>query len=213
VGRPPVLDRARVVRRVRERAAAHPRVLVGVTGPPGAGKSTFAERLAGELSAAGLPAVHVPMDGFHLANAVLDRLGRRDRKGAPDTFDADGYVALLRRLRDEPWRTVYAPRFHREIEESFAAEIAVDPQVRVVVTEGNYLLLDSGGWEPVRGLLDEVWYLLLPEERRLDRLVRRHQAGGRSPEQARAWAYGNDQRNADLVAATLPRADALVAVD
>lgn len=209
----PVLDRAHVLRRVREHTRNRRRVLVGVSGAPGAGKSTFATWLVAQLSKGGLPSVHVPMDGFHLANSVLDRLGRRDRKGAPDTFDAAGYVTLLRRLREEAEHTVYAPMFHRDLEESFAAEIAVEPEVRVVVTEGNYLLLDTGPWAQVRDLLDEVWYLQVPEEQRLDRLVRRHAAAGRSPAEARAWAYGSDQRNAELVAGTASRADAVVRID
>jgi pantothenate kinase len=150
------------------------------------------------------------MDGFHLANATLDRLGRADRKGAPDTFDAAGYVATLRRIR-AGGEVVYAPRFHREIEESYAAELAVDPTTaRLVVTEGNYLLLDEPPWSPVRGLLDACWYVAVDEALRLRRLVNRHLGYGRPPAVAHAWAYGSDQRNADLVARTRPAADAVV---
>ena len=132
------------------------RCLLGLTGVPGAGKSTLAARLAAH---AGASAIAVPMDGFHLANAELARLGRRERKGAPDTFDAAGYVALLRRLRDPVvGEVVYAPAFHREIEEAIAGEIAVPADVPLVITEGNYLLL-NGPWAAVRPLLDEVWFV------------------------------------------------------
>lgn len=193
-------------------AAGRERVLVGLTGAPAVGKSTVAEWLCQRLTSDGLPATCVPMDGFHLANSVLERLGRRDRKGAPDTFDAHGYVALLARLRAETGHTVYAPRFHREIEESYAGEIVVAPDVRVVVTEGNYLLVDAEPWRGVRPALDAVWYLSTDEDTRMERLVRRHIAGGKPPDLAREWAYGSDQRNAELIAATKHRADGEVYV-
>lgn len=154
------------------------------------------------------------MDGFHLSNEVLAALGRRDRKGAPDTFDAAGYAALLRRLReadgDATGETVYAPRFHREIEESFAAEIALGPGTDLVLTEGNYLLLPTPPWSRVRPLLDEVWYVDPGEQARLRRLVERHVAYGKSPDEASAWAHGTDQRNALLVARTREAADLVV---
>lgn len=181
--------------------------ILGIVGPPGAGKSTLAERV---VAALGASACLLPMDGFHLANATLDRLGRADRKGAPDTFDAAGYVATLRRIR-AGGEVVYAPRFHREIEESYAAELAVDPATaRLVVTEGNYLLLDEPPWSPVRGLLDTCWYVAVDEALRLRRLVNRHLGYGRPPALAHAWAHGSDQRNADLVARTRRAADAVV---
>ncbi|WP_420829819.1 nucleoside/nucleotide kinase family protein [Actinocatenispora thailandica] len=181
--------------------------VLGIVGAPGAGKTTLAERIVAEL---GDPACLLPMDGFHLANATLARLGRADRKGAPDTFDAAGYVATLRRIR-AGGETVYAPRFHREVEESYAAELTVDPATtRLVVTEGNYLLLTEPPWSPVRGLLDACWYVTVDEALRRRRLVDRHRRYGRSPAAARAWAHGSDQRNADLIAATRPAADAVV---
>jgi pantothenate kinase len=154
-----------------------------------------------------LAAGYLPMDGFHLANTVLAALGRADRKGAPDTFDADGYVTTLRRVATELDRPVYAPRFHREIEESYAAEIVIGPGIRVVVTEGNYLLVDEPPWREVRTLLDAVWYVTVPESVRLDRLVRRRVGLGQPVAQARTWATGSDQRNADLVGTTRSRAD------
>ncbi len=137
------------------------RAILGIAGPPGSGKSTLAAHLVRELNGTGEPWVaHVPMDGFHLADAELDRLGRRDRKGAPDTFDAAGYAALLERLREERTETdgdiVYAPGFERVLEQPVAGALPVPPAARLVVTEGNYLLLDSGAWARVRPRLDEV---------------------------------------------------------
>ncbi|ROS76822.1 nucleoside/nucleotide kinase family protein [Cellulomonas sp. PhB143] len=190
------------------------RVLVGVVGAPGAGKSTLASAVADEL-VEGAPArparraVVVPMDGFHLADAELVRLGRRDRKGAPDTFDAEGFVALLRRLREDAPGPVYAPEFRREVEDPVAGAVRVDREVRVVVVEGNYLLLGER-WAPVRDLLDETWFVDLPDDVRRARLVARHTAHGKAPGDAKAWVLGPDETNARLVAATRERADVVV---
>ena len=198
--------------RARALPAGGRRAVLGIAGSPGAGKTTLAERLVRELNGAGEPwAAHVPMDGFHLADAELDRLGRRDRKGAPDTFDAAGYAALLGRLREEDGDgTVYAPGFERVLEQPLAGAVPVPPSARLVVTEGNYLLLETGAWQRVRSRLDEVWFCGLTEAERIRRLVARHERFGKSPEQARAWALGPDQANADLVAATRHRADLVV---
>ncbi len=185
--------------------------MLGITGSPGAGKTTLAESLVRELNGDGSPWVaHVPMDGFHLADAELDRLGCRDRKGAPDTFDAAGYAALLRRLRDDTADVVYAPGFERVLEQPIAGAIPVPPTARLVVTEGNYLLLDTGAWARVRPHLDEVWFCELDEEERVRRLVARHEEFGKDHEAAVAWVERSDQRNAGLVAATRERADLVV---
>ncbi|MDN0197836.1 nucleoside/nucleotide kinase family protein [Streptomyces sp. S.PNR 29] len=203
-----LLARARALPRDGRRA------VLGIAGSPGAGKSTLAEALVRELNAGGEPWVaHVPMDGFHLADAELDRLGRLDRKGAPDTFDAAGYAALLRRLREEAYGdVVYAPGFERVLEQPIAGAIAVPPTARLVVTEGNYLLLDSGAWARVRPQLDEVWFCELDEQERIRRLVARHEEFGKSHEEAVAWVLRSDQRNAELVATTRNRADLVVPV-
>ncbi|MEV7796048.1 nucleoside/nucleotide kinase family protein [Streptomyces sp. NPDC087512] len=188
------------------------RAILGIAGSPGAGKSTLAEALVRELNGTGGAwAAHVPMDGFHLADAELERLGRRDRKGAPDTFDAAGYAALLRRLREEGnGDTVYAPGFERVLEQPLSGALPVPPEARLVVTEGNYLLLGTGAWARVRSCLDEVWFCEVPEEERVRRLVARHEEFGKSHEDAVAWVLGTDQRNAHLVAATGRHADLVV---
>lgn len=197
--------------RARSLAEGGPRALLGITGSPGAGKSTLAEHLVRTLNGAGEPWVaHVPMDGFHLADAELDRLGRRDRKGAPDTFDAAGYAALLGRLRQERDEVVYAPGFERVLEQPLAGAVPVPPSARLVVTEGNYLLLGTGPWARVRRQLDEVWFCELDEPERVRRLVARHEEFGKDHDTAVAWVLGSDQRNADLVAATRDRADLIV---
>ena len=199
-----------LVDRARRLAIPKGRSILGITGAPGSGKGTVARKVCQALGPA---AVVVPMDGFHLANAELVRLGRRDRKGAPDTFDVDGYLCLLRRIRRQADRTVYAPDFRREIEEAVAGAVPVLPEVPLVITEGNYLLLDTGPWAGVRGLLDEVWFLRPNDTLRKERLIGRHIQYGKTPEAAREWVLRNDEANTALVEATASRADLVVTGD
>ena len=179
--------------------------MVGLTGPPGVGKTTYAVRLAAELGG-----VHLPMDGFHLADVALDALGLRDRKGATETFDAWGYAALLARLRVRPEEVVWAPAFERDLEQPLAGAIPIGPEADVVVTEGNYLLLDEPGWRAARAQLDEVWFLDLDDEVRRERLVERHERFGKTREEALAWVARVDDANAALVARTRAQADRVV---
>ena len=192
-----------LVERARELAAGPGRRVLGIAGGPGAGKSTLADALAGPGT------VVVGMDGWHLANSTLERLGRLDRKGAPDTFDAAGYVAFLERFRaggDPLW----APEYRRSVEESIGGAIEISPETTLLVTEGNYLLLDATPWDRIRGLLDEAWFLRPDEAVRRDRLIARHVAVGRTHDEAVARADGSDAANATLIAATAPRADRVV---
>jgi pantothenate kinase len=191
--------------RVRELLKDGQRKLVGLVGPPGAGKSTLA--LALQHAFADISQV-VTMDGYHLANVELRRLGRAERKGAPDTFDSAGYAAMLQRLRHQcPDEIVYAPEFRREIEEPVAGAIPVFPQTRLVITEGNYLLLESGHWASVAALLDEVWYVDIDDSLRTNRLTQRHEQFGRSRQDAMEWVSGTDEPNARLIATTRPSAN------
>ena len=183
------------------------RCLLGIAGAPGAGKSTLASELLGLLEP---DAVVVGMDGFHLANRVLVEHGLLERKGAPETFDAAGFRILLSRLRTNDDEVVYAPEFHREIEEPIAGAVAVPRTVTIVIVEGNYLLLDDGPWRGVRDLFDEVWYLDMDGRTRRDRLLRRHVAFGKSREDAVRWIRDSDERNAALVEATAGSADKVV---
>ena len=191
------------------------RLVLGITGPPAAGKSTAADRLHGWATAAGVRAVVVPMDGFHLAQSVLQARGTADVKGAPHTFDATGYGDLLRRVSaqsaGEP--TVWAPRFDRTLEDPIAGSIGIEPEDRLIITEGNYLLLSQDPWQTARAHLDECWYLQLPDDVRRERLTRRHEDFGRSPQEAAQRALGSDEVNARLVAASRQGADLVVRAD
>ncbi|MFF8277236.1 nucleoside/nucleotide kinase family protein [Streptomyces lateritius] len=199
---------AELTARARLLAVPGRRRILGIAGAPGAGKSTLAARLVDRLDGR---AALVPMDGFHLAQSELARLGRAGRKGAPDTFDAAGYTALLARLRTpEPGTTVYAPAFDRTLEEPVAGVIPVPPDVPLVVTEGNYLLHDEGPWAGVLPLLDEAWYLEPDDGLRMSRLVERHVRFGKERAQAERWVRDSDEANARLVARGRDRAHLVV---
>jgi pantothenate kinase len=195
-----LLDRARAL-------MGRGRAVLGITGAPGAGKSLLADRV---VDALGDEAVVVPMDGFHLHDEELARLGRSERKGAPDTFDVGGYLSLLQRLvrRDED--VVYAPDFRRTIDEPVAASLAVPAALPVIITEGNYLLSSDPRWQQVRAQLDEVWFIDTPHELRLARLVERHMFYGMDRAAAEAWANGPDAANARLIEATRSCADRII---
>jgi len=197
-----LVDRARGLARDGRRA------VLGIVGAPAAGKTTLAQELVRAIAGDGV--AHVPMDGFHLADVELARLGLLDRKGAPDTFDALGYAALLRRLHEDRDDMIYAPGFERVIEQPIAGAIPVPRAARLIVSEGNYLLVDDPRWATVRPLVDEVWYVDLDRPERLRRLIERHMRFGKDEPSAIAWATGTDELNAAVIAATRARADLII---
>jgi pantothenate kinase len=172
------------------------RVLVALAGAPGAGKSTLAADLAAAL---GPVAAVVPMDGYHLDNAILDARGRRFAKGSPDTFDVAGFAAMLRRLKAED--EVIIPVFDRDIDLSRGSARLIGPEVRIAVVEGNYLLLRDPPWNSLTGLWDLTVFLDVPEAELERRLVARWLHHGLGPAAARHRAEANDLPNARLVVA------------
>ncbi len=198
-----------LVERARALIATGERRLLGITGAPGSGKSTLGAALA---EAMGGDAVLVGLDGFHLSNQELRRLGRADRKGAPDTFDVGGYVAVLERLRRQAEPVIYAPVFDRGIEESTAAALPVPAEAPLVIIEGNYLLVREHGWVGARRFLDEVWFVDIEPGLRRQRLVARRQSFGHSATAAAAWVETVDEHNAALVEETAHAATLLVTV-
>ena len=192
--------------RLQALLAGERRVILGITGPPGAGKTAMASQIASTTGGA----VHIPMDGFHLADVQLQRLGRLDRKGAVDTFDVYGYLALLQRIRRQDTEIVYAPAFDRDIEQPVAGSIDIAPTARLIVTEGNYLLDSDEPWPDVRRTLDEVWFVDLATDERRRRLIARHIEFGKSPEQAKAWVRAVDDPNAERVERVRHLADLLL---
>jgi pantothenate kinase len=195
----------RYLERVHTLLASGSRTILGIVGPPGSGKSTLAQQLAEAL---GKKAVVVPMDGFHLSNAELARLQRAHRKGAEDTFDSAGYLALLRRIKaNVPGETIYAPQFDRTLKEPVAGAIAVEHATELVITEGNYLLLQQGPWGQVKSLLDDAWYVDVEGNLRQSRLIERHRRFGKTEAEARAWVASTDEPNARIIEASAARAD------
>jgi pantothenate kinase len=203
---------AELAARALELLGERPRVLVAIAGSPGSGKTTLARQVVTAIDAAREPgfAAYLPMDGFHLANATLDALGRHDRKGAIDTFDAQGFVALLTRVANDTVHTAYAPAFERTVDEPVAGAIAIRPSARIVVVEGNYLLVDDDPWRDIRELVAEAWFVETPAETRFERLVDRHVRHGRSPADAAAWATTVDGANSRLIEPTQARAALIV---
>ena len=201
----------RLLGRLEQLACSGKRTILGLCGAPGSGKSTLADELVAALPGR---AVVVPMDGFHLANVELTRLGLLNRKGAEGTFDAAGYICLLRRLRAQnDHEVVYAPAFRRDLDEAIAGAIPVFARHTLVVTEGNYLLLEGPRWSAVRPLLDEAWYLDLSRSIREARLIARHMRFGRDEQAARSWVTNTDEPNAVLIESSRCHADLIVAPD
>ena len=195
--------------RIKDLALKHSgRFIIGIVGKPGAGKSTLTSHLIENLPKDSVSLV--PMDGYHLSNLQLKNLGLSDRKGAFNTFDSNGYVSLLKRINTETDQDIYYPVFHREIEESYAADGVVLANTKIVLTEGNYLLFDKAGWEKVATELTEIWYININDDVRIDRLVKRHEFYGKDKESALNWATGSDEINAKIVESTAAKADVII---
>jgi len=195
------------------RSAGGRRLILGLAGPPGAGKSTLAAAIVTAARAAVTPqwAACLPMDGYHLSNAQLERLGLLDRKGAPATFDADGYAAMLARVAADDGRDIYAPDYDRIVHhEPIAGRVLIPAAARLVVTEGNYLAVDAARWRQARHYLDHLWYVEAPDHVRGARLIERQLAGGRDERAARDWVERSDRPNGELVKLSRDNADRVI---
>lgn len=193
---------------ILRRAGDRPRFLVAIAGPPGSGKSTLAELLAEILTARGELSVVLPMDGFHMDNAVLAEKGLLARKGAPETFDVRGFVDIVRAVRSAG--EVLVPVFDRSREIAIAAARSIAPRHRIVLIEGNYLLLDEGPWTSLEGLFDLSILITPPEEALAERLVDRWRRLGLDAAEITAKVEGNDLPNGRIVLAKSRPADLVI---
>ena len=183
----------------------NPRTLIGIVGKPGAGKSTVVEEIQKRFDSNTVSII--PMDGFHLSNEELISLGRRERKGAPDTFDVESFTSLIKRVKINHNVDHEFPIFHREIEASIADEGAVPKESRVIVIEGNYLFSADHNWDGIFPMLDHTWFIEIDDEVRIKRLIARHVRYGKTPAEAEAWSRGSDETNARFIGLTANRAE------
>ena len=182
----------------------NPRSIIGIVGKPGAGKSTIVSEIEKRFDSS-LVSV-IPMDGYHLSNEELISINRRDRKGAPDTFDTQSFISLITKVKNNPELEHRFPIFHREIEASKADEGFVQSGIKVIVIEGNYLFSEEHNWQGVFPLLDHTWFIEIADEVRIERLIARHIRYGKTPEEAESWSKGSDEANARFIELTAHRA-------
>lgn len=182
---------------IHDKRKENQRLIVGIAGAPGSGKSTVAREVARRLIQQKCQCIVVPMDGFHLDNAVLEAEGSRPRKGAPDTFDVQGFIRLIKAMKDGV--DVYAPIFDRTRDIAIAAAIAVPADMPVIIVEGNYLMFDADGWRDLAPLWDVTARLDVPLPELRARLIQRWLSLNYSRAVATRRAEGNDVPNAQAV--------------
>lgn len=188
------------------------RLFIGITGGPASGKSTFATDLVTgvNVSRGEEVAIVAPLDGYHLPNSVLQELGMWELKGIPDTFDTQGFIDFLIRLRDYPDEVSLGPIFDRVTDEPIQEVLIIKPNHRLIVVEGNYLLYDRPPWDQAREIFAEVWYLEVLREAVVERLQVRHAKRGLQGEEIDVKINSTDMPNARLIAQTRSRADKLL---
>lgn len=184
------------------------RTIIGIAGKPGAGKSTVVSEIEKRFSPSEVSVI--PMDGYHLSNEILIQRGRRNRKGAPDTFDAAGFISLITKVKNSHELEHRFPTFHREIEASIADEGVVPISAKVIVIEGNYLFSDEHNWNGVFPLLDHTWFIEIDDEIRIQRLIARRLNYGQTLAEAENWARGSDEENAKFIEKTRKKAENII---
>lgn len=204
---PPTIRAEELAAWVRAEAENQTRFLFGVAGAPGSGKSTLTQHLAEELGA-----VVVPMDGFHRSNRELDRRGLRNVKGAPQTFDAVGFIEAVSNIR-QGHADLWLPDFDRISDEPRPNRLHVPTSAPIVIVEGNYLLLESAPWSELRALFDAVAHLDIERAERVQRLVNRHVQFGKSHAAATDFVRASDERNARIVESASHRAHLIVTME
>ena len=188
--------------------SASPRTIIGIVGKPGAGKSTVVSEIEKRFDPSEVCVI--PMDGYHLSNETLIEIGRRDRKGAPDTFATQEFISLIRKVKNDHTSEHRFPIFHREIEASKKDEGIVPIGAKVIVIEGNYLFSEEHNWNGVFPLLDHTWFIEIDNEVRMQRLIARHVKYGKTPEEAEYWSRGSDEANAQYIELTAHRAASVI---
>jgi sulfofructose kinase len=198
---PSLLSLAESIKRAAQNNNRGSRYLLGIVGPPASGKSTLAKTLAEILSnhLQSAKCICIPMDGFHKTNAELVENDLLSVKGAPNTFDVEDFIQLLSKLRNDLENVIYAPKYDRALHDPLPNALQVNPDHRIVLVEGNYLLLDIDPWRQCKSYLDDVWYVDLPLSRIRSRLIKRHRDGGKSLDQAHAKVETSDIPNVRII--------------
>jgi pantothenate kinase len=190
------------------------RFLLAITGVPGAGKSTLADLLMKNINKVlkDERAIVIPMDGYHYHNDILIQRDLLSLKGIPQTFDAQKFVMLIREIASEKIGKLYCPSYDRSLHNPVERSIVIENKHKIIIIEGNYLLLDTYPWNELVDFFDESWFIETPSTTTKERLIHRHVLTGRSVEEALSKISSTDAPNAELIIQTRHRATKIITV-